>query len=558
MSSDQPSLEQKLQALRLNYLNGLVDRYREISEQWHLLQGNSTDHQLLETLHRLTHTMAGSGATFGCPEVGSAARRAESAFRQIIDDQRIISASDISAIDDLITHLGAEIEHSISRGVNEQGRSEVQDVIGVSDVIEPGLSVTNNLIYILEDEADVATDLETQIVQFGYRVSCFRSSEALLAAVSSERPRVIIADIMFPDNDTAGIDTMRTVQAEAAEPIPIIFISSSSDFNTRIESVRAGGVAYFDKPLDVAKLIDRLDAIVAEGQQEPFRVLIVEDSDIQAGYYAMILQQHGMMTSVVNDSMQLMQPLQSFNPDLVLMDMYMPDCSGLELATVIRQENEYVSLPIVFLSSESSLDKKLNAMSFGGDDFLTKPIKPNHLVSAVTSRVQRYRSMRSMMLRDSLTGLFNHTTIKEQLDSIISRAGRHAEQVVFAMVDIDHFKQVNDTHGHMVGDRVIKTISRLFKQRMRKSDVIGRYGGEEFAVILPDTTLEEAEKVFNNVREAFAKISYQSDQGEFSVTFSGGLAAFPDYQTANALNEAADKALYQAKDAGRNCIVKAQ
>jgi len=197
-------------------------------------------------------------------------------------------------------------------------------------------------------------------------------------------------------------------------------------------------------------------------------------------------------------------------------------------------------------------------MQFGADDFLTKPIQPEHLVSSVTSRVRRYRILRTFMVRDSLTGLLNHVKTKEELDTEIMRAQRQKNSVVFAMIDIDFFKKVNDTYGHPTGDKVIKSISRLLQQRLRKSDVVGRYGGEEFAVILKDTDAASAFATLDDIRKAFEKISQHSDKGDFSVTFSCGLAEFPKFSNSTEITNAADRALYEAKAAGRNCVVIAQ
>jgi diguanylate cyclase (GGDEF)-like protein len=204
---------------------------------------------------------------------------------------------------------------------------------------------------------------------------------------------------------------------------------------------------------------------------------------------------------------------------------------------------------------ENNLDMQLEAIHIGGDDFLTKPIQPDQLVLAVTSRVRRSLILRSLMVRDSLTGLLKHTILKERLEAEVVRAQRQTARLVFAMIDIDLFKSINDTHGHATGDRVIKSLARLLQQRLRKSDVIGRYGGEEFGVILPDTDSAAALTVLDELRAGFAHIRQQSGEAAFYITFSCGMAEYPQYTDADSLIEAADHALYQAKHAGRNLVV---
>ncbi len=162
-----------------------------------------------------------------------------------------------------------------------------------------------------------------------------------------------------------------------------------------------------------------------------------------------------------------------------------------------------------------------------------------------------------MMVRDSLTGLLKHTILKERLDVELARAQRQSAQLTFAMIDIDHFKSVNDTHGHATGDRVIKSLARLLQQRLRKSDVIGRYGGEEFALILPDTNGAAALKVLDELRTGFSAHPPAVERGRVHVSFSCGIAEYPRYATASSLIDAADRALYEAKHAGRNLVLLA-
>ena len=332
-----------------------------------------------------------------------------------------------------------------------------------------------------------------------------------------------------------------------------MFISADNKIETRLHAVKAGGRAYFNKPIEIGTLIDTLDKnISGTSNSSPFRVLLIEDSRFQATFFARKLQNVGMETRILIDPLQINKTLDEFSPDLILLDMYMPVATGMELAKVIRQIETYISIPIVFLSAETDKDKQLEAMKFGGDDFLDKSIKPEHLISTISTRVARYRELRALMMRDSLTGLLNHTTIKERLIQETLRAERSNLPLSYIMIDIDHFKNVNDTYGHSAGDRVLKSLSQLLTQRLRRTDIIGRYGGEEFAIILPYTSINNALAVMEELRKSFENIRHRANEEEFSVTFSCGIASLAHFKTASELTEAADKALYIAKREGRN------
>jgi len=196
-------------------------------------------------------------------------------------------------------------------------------------------------------------------------------------------------------------------------------------------------------------------------------------------------------------------------------------------------------------------------MRHGGDDFLTKPVDPDHLVSIVTTRANRGRVLRSHMVRDSLTGLLNHSSILDRLEPELARASRAEQPLSYAMLDLDLFKNVNDSFGHSAGDRVLRSLARMLQQRLRKTDLIGRYGGEEFAIIMPGASLSQATAILDDIREGFSALEFVFGETHTRLTFSAGIAEFPRFSEPERLAEAADEALYRAKREGRNRIVMA-
>lgn len=533
----------QLHLLRDNYaaeLPARIEKLRALNEQLSIRYDINT----LRDFHRGVHGLTGSGKTYGFSKLSDEARKFELILQAALEGN--VAPDPIEAE----THIRRMAAYSLAP--DGQPAPFEEHLLAAHS---PWRGVENRLIYVVEDDEIFAADVALQVGTFGYNVEILQDTASLREAVSREVPAAIIADVILPEGEAAGFEAVRQVQQMTPNRVPVMFISARGDLDARLEGVRAGGDAYFTKPIDAAELVDKLDTLTAHDAPAPYRILVVDDEPALAAYFALVLQGAGMSTEVVTDPTTVMQPLVDFRPDLILMDVYMPQCTGLELATVIRQQEDFVSIPIVFLSAEKSIDKQLAAMSSGADDFLEKPIGAEHLISSVTTRAKRSRQLRSFMIRDSLTGLLNHTTIKERLAIEVARAERSSGPLSFAMIDIDFFKSINDRFGHLVGDRVIKSLSRLLTQRLRKTDIIGRYGGEEFAVILSDTDAETAVQVLDKIRIGFSQLHHRTSEVDFEVTFSCGVAEFPDWSDAALLNDAADKALYEAKRSGKNRVI---
>ncbi len=546
MANSSENINSQLKILQDRYLANLPEKMNELEQSFKEVQAGYFSESPLTTLQTLCHRLAGSGATYGFTILSEKARSLDVYILSLLNNRIVIT----------------EIRHSKIRLMLKaiQQASSVPDVspqplkTSLEQTRQP---VENNNIFLLENDQHLAKYLAVQIGYFGYRVRLFSKLPELIKALETEYPSAIIMDIVFPQAGLAETQAINALQLSQINEIPILFVSSSDDILARLKAVRVGGRAYFTKPVNVSGLVDKLDELTSKQGVQPYNILIVEDDQDMADYLALVLQGQGMITTVVNDPLEVMQPLAEFVPDLILVDLYMPGCTGLELAAVIRQQEAYLSIPIVFLSSETNPDKQLEAMRRGGDDFLTKPIDETRLISSVSTRAQRSRILRSFMVRDGLTGLLNHTETKGQLSIELARAKRRDAPLAFAMIDLDNFKTVNDSYGHPTGDRVLKNLSRLLQQRLRKTDVIGRYGGEEFAVILIDTDGPTAFEVLDEIRAGFAQILQLSGNVEFSTTFSCGIAVFPDYPDAASLNAAADRALYEAKKSGRNQVILA-
>ena len=427
---------------------------------------------------------------------------------------------------------------------------------------EPSAPPRGEEVFVVGKDKAATTMTARQIVSFGYPSHGFVSLQELSAALNdglvAGGPAAVVTDSAFVVEHQQALKHLLDDEAKKNLVRPVLVVAGEDELPARLAAANAGATAYFTQPLDVAALIDKLDSVLSGALTEPYRILIVDDDPTLSQIYGLIFQERGWVTYVLTDPMRILEPLTEFNPDLVLMDLYMPGVSGVELAAVIRQYEAYAAIPVVYLSMEEDVAKQVRAVSHGGDDFLSKTMRPDHLVAAVESHARRHRVLRSMLSRDGLTGLLNHSHLRVRIQAEVRRARRMGGRLTLAMLDLDHFKNVNDTYGHLVGDKVLKSLAKLLKQRLRTTDVIGRFGGEEFAVLLldiDDPTM--AARLMDAIRADFARLDHMSDGRRFRVTFSCGMASFPRFDDAQELIEAADKALYAAKDEGRNRVVVA-
>lgn len=503
----------------------------------------------------MVHQLAGSAATFGQGNLSMKAREFEAYLNSFIENTLLPREHEWEKIQWYADFLNQGLEEI----TEAEELQEIEDSTGLIDNYHAyGGGTFETTIYFYGVNSGTDGALRKQLSSFGYPVESVETCAGLDELMDSRQSRILIIHTDQLNRNQLLEERLIEIKQRRPDAVHIIFLSDEDNFQLRLKTVRSGGDAFFVMPIDIGRLTDKIEGVLSRGTHRPYHVLIVDEDQEQVAYYALILQQAGMITSVATDPAQIMSILVESKPDLILMDIYMRGCSGMELTRLLRQHEAFTTLPVVFLTFESSSDCRLQAIREGGDDFLTKPIKADDLISIVKIRAERYRSLRYHMERDSLTGLLNHSNLKEQLRREVIRCERTGVALSFAMIDADHFKQVNDTYGHLTGDRVLKSLAGMLQDRLRRTDIIGRYGGEEFGVILLNTDAEKAQDIMNEIRAKFAALDHHAGPESFNVSFSCGIASFPQSSTAEELTSRADDALYSAKEEGRNRVVHIQ
>jgi diguanylate cyclase (GGDEF)-like protein len=297
-------------------------------------------------------------------------------------------------------------------------------------------------------------------------------------------------------------------------------------------------------------------------------VLIVDDHADNVEVIRVRLEARGYRTTCAGDGEEALRLVAETPPDLILLDVMMPHMDGNEVARRIKADETLPFIPIIMQTALDSTESKVEGLGAGADDYITKPIDFAELEARVAAMLRiktlekkltvANTKLTELSITDDLTGVFNRRRIEALLVEMFEHSTRLHEPLAVAMFDIDHFKNVNDTHGHPAGDRVLAQVAQMLKRAVRDIDRLGRYGGEEFMVLLPGTVLDAAVTFAERARQEVETHQFEFDRGVIARTLSVGVAAWPHprIHTHGQLLKAADDSLYVAKSLGRNRVVR--
>lgn len=539
--------QKRLRALRQAYADQLPHRLGQIESAWSTMEQDWSA-KSLESLRLMLRSLVGSGSIFGFEALSRCGNELETLLQDLAQEEGPPGEEHRSQVLQQLEALKQSCHDTVAGAVSVQTGLH-------SSLAAVEREKSKRLIFLVTRNGEMAADLSFQLGCFGYLVRTLPDCNKLSSKLDETPPAALVIDAEPFDRRLEEAAKASESLTEREAPIPILLLASRSDFESRLKAVRAGADGYFTQPPDVRRLVEKLEILIDHRSDDPYRILIVDANYRSALNYSLTLQRSGMTAALATRPEDALKELVDFQPELILMAVALPQITGPELVSIIRQEDAYVHVPVVFLSNERSVERQLEVMRSGANDLLAEPVETNHLISVLTFHVQRSRVLRYFMAHDSLTGLLNHTEIMERLEAEVELSQRHDRNVAYAILDIDHLKEINERYGHFSGDCVIKSLARLLTQRLRKTDIVGRYAGEELAVIMPDTSGQRAVRVLGEIRTLFAEVRHQSGEGVFFATFCGGVAALPGYDHAVALHDAARNALKAARQRGRNRVI---
>ena len=438
-------------------------------------------------------------------------------------------------------------------------------------------------ILVVDDVAVNRRLLEAKLTFEFYDVATAASGREAIDLAKSWAPDVVLLDVMMPEVD--GFATCRALKGDPATAhIPVVMVTALIDASERVRGLEAGADDFLSKPVDDQTLLARLRALLRVKQvqdawrlrAETARLLGVEPPPLPqeavAGSAALVvatgaeaadisacLEAEGVRSTLVSEVDAAAAAVGAGQFDLVMLCLAPSGTAQLRFASRLKARQATRDLPVLLVADPAQRDLVLRGFDIGASDYVLRPVDGNELRVRARNQIRRRRYEdrlrtdldRSLELAvsDPLTGLRNRRFVQHHLDAALK-----AGEVSVMMIDVDRFKSINDNHGHDVGDAVLREVADTMRSQLRAADVVSRYGGEEFLVVLADAPPEEALAIAERLRAALEHMPIKADGPEVKVTVSIGLAVMPGGGSVREAVSAADAALYRAKALGRNRV----
>lgn len=410
---------------------------------------------------------------------------------------------------------------------------------------------------------DTDQDFLRQLVEFGRRnfveVRTANSGEQAMAALSDPALDALLVAIDLDSSfDTFGFVREQRGRA-SVNRMPFGLISADETVAQRMLGVELGARVFVAKPLEASHFDYAVQRLVGDGRAPPPRIILVGESVNFLDETASTLREAGMLPIVIDTAAEVVERIDDLAPQALIAAADMPGLDGVGLTRMLRATPQWHDLPILLFAEKNVATRPVAVFQSGADDYLIGPVFEEELLARLRARLDRLHLMRQRAEVDPLTGLLSRRPFLRDLSARLSSAERDCQPASLALLDVDDFKNINDTHGHVAGDRVLSAVGRLLQHRFREDDLRCRWGGEEFLVAMVAQDAADAGKAVKRALDELRRMVFVSDDGEcFAVTLSCGLACFPlDGREFMPLLQIADERLYHAKHSGKNRIVSA-
>ena len=418
-------------------------------------------------------------------------------------------------------------------------------------------STETRKIYHLSDGNPLACEIDQKLDSAGmYELTILDNVDHLREILGAFPPHLVIIDAAFEEAALEPVGALvKSMRARARHRLALLSFSTSGELPVRLRAMRAGADAFVALPAQADDVAARIGELLAADSADPYRILIVEDDRSQAIFAESILRKAGMTTCMVTDPLAALDQLDEFRPELILMDLYMPACDGMELTSIIREREAFVSTPIVFLSGEQNEEKHFEALDSGGDDFLAKPIRPKHLISAVTNRVRRARQLgrrgAGANPRDPVSGLYQRAHVLDQIAALLTRDDASASLGGLLYIEIDSAARTRERIGMLAFDALLGQLGAFVASHVGANDLATRYGDASFLLLCPQGDEEALLRLATDLRDRTTRESFEQDSRSFTLSLSLGICSFAAHLgEVGAMLNAAERAMSDSRKPG--------
>ncbi|GGC67590.1 EAL domain-containing protein [Marinobacter halophilus] len=543
-----PTSSRKLDGLRAKYRANLTDYRHQLETLW---SAAIYDSRKFSEIQSIAHRLAGSGQAYGFRELSQVAIE----FEQALEQTKSLSVQErASAVACPLDALLVALSQASDDGANKAGFSRSES----AELEQNHLPDSVNIL-LVDDDENFAFKLVDTLESYGYIAHVEQDAAHLERAVTDYEPLALIVDMDFFGHRFAGANQVSLWRQKDGAPLPVIFISRHDSFELRLASVRAGGNHFLHKPLDIPRLIALLRAELNLAPVEPYRVMIVDDDKDLLDLYDSILGGAGYSVTMATNAQDALALLDQSHPELVLIDVNMPGCNGIELGRIIRQHEEFSTIPLLFMSAAANTDIKLACARLANDEFINKPIEPWRLLMMVKSRVVKGRQLRSLdralmapeldAAQDPLTALPKLEGIRRAINSVLQQPIQGILAVI--KMDLRDFHTINNLHGQFFGDQVLQRVAWELGQHVGSNGVLSRESGDEFLIFTKDHSSPEAlNEYVRSLIQVVNKTDPASEQGAVGLSADVGVAIAKENNiSADELIDQADMALFKARAA---------
>ncbi len=501
-----------------------------------LLLGDLTPEQR-RSAEREAHKLAGSLGTFGLSRGSELARELEYALGADAE----LSQAQAPRLAELVLALRHELDRDAAAAADPGAP-------------EPAVAAGRPSLLLVDHDPELADRLAAQAATRGIRTTAAATPSAARALIAEALPDAVLLEL--GDADQEALDLLSEL-GDGVNAVPTLVLTASEALVDRVEAARRGGRGFLARTSPPARVVDAVAAQLEARTAVGARLLAVDDDPGILAALGTLLASADVAVITLDDPLAFWETLEQTAPEIVVLDVDMPRLDGIELCRTLRTDPRFAELPVLFLTARSDAASVQRMFEAGADDYVRKPIVAAELVTRVRNRLDRVRVYRRLIDTDALTGVATRGRSEQGLERILRMAARFEQPLSMAVLDLDHFKRLNDRLGHAAGDAILRRLGGLLLEMFRGEDVVARWGGEEFVVGMYGMPRVDAVQRLAEVLERFRREAAPSGVAlPGGSTFSAGVAQFPDDGAdLHALYLAADAALYQAKAAGRDRVV---